>query len=65
MDMRSFQLNEEVVALFFDAEVAEQLAAIEEHYMQAAERIDLEAWLKRPFWQQVVENLTRLVSPLL
>jgi cardiolipin synthase len=65
MDMRSFQLNEEVVALFFDAEVAERLAAIEERYMQASERIELEAWLRRPFWRQVVENLTRLVSPLL
>jgi phosphatidylserine/phosphatidylglycerophosphate/cardiolipin synthase-like enzyme len=36
MDMRSFELNEEVVALFFDQRIAARLAAIEERYMQAA-----------------------------
>ncbi len=37
MDMRSFELNEEVVALFFDRRIAGQLAAIEDGYMRGSE----------------------------
>ena len=65
MDMRSFELNEEVVALFFDPRIASQLAAIEERYMQGADRITLEQWRRRPFLQELAQNLSRLVSPLL
>jgi cardiolipin synthase len=65
MDMRSFELNEEVVALFFDHRIAAQLAAIEERYMQGSERITLEAWRRRPFMAELTQNLSRLVSPLL
>jgi len=65
MDMRSFELNEEVVALFFDRRIASQLAAIEEGYMQGSDRITLDEWRRRPFAQELVQNLSRLVSPLL
>jgi cardiolipin synthase len=65
MDMRSFELNEEVVALFFDPRIAAQLAAIEERYMRGARRITLDAWRRRPFGQELAQNLARLVSPLL
>jgi cardiolipin synthase len=65
MDMRSFELNEEVVALFFDARIAGQLGQIEEHYMRGSERITLDVWHQRPFVQELVQNLARLVSPLL
>lgn len=65
MDMRSFELNEEVVALFFDARIAAQLAAIEERYMRGSRPVTLEAWRARPFTQELAQNLARLVSPLL
>ena len=65
MDMRSFELNEEVVALFFDRRIAGQLAAIEDGYMRGSERVTLEQWRRRPFGQELVQNLSRLVSPLL
>ncbi len=65
MDMRSFELNEEVVALFFDTRIARQLAAIEESYMRGSQRITLDAWRQRPFFSELVQNLSRLVSPLL
>jgi cardiolipin synthase len=65
MDMRSFELNEEVVALFFDRRIAAQLAALEERYMRGAHRITLDAWRRRPFAQELLQNLARLVSPLL
>jgi cardiolipin synthase A/B len=65
MDMRSFELNEEVVALFFDRRIATQVGAIEEAYMSGSDRITLEAWRGRPYMQELVQNLSRLVSPLL
>ena len=65
MDMRSFELNEEVVALFFDARIAGQLGEIEERYMRGSQRITLDVWHERPFMQELVQNLARLVSPLL
>jgi cardiolipin synthase A/B len=65
MDMRSFELNEEVVALFFDERIAAQLAAIEDRYMQGSERIALDEWRRRPFAQALAQNLSRMVSPLL
>ncbi len=65
LDMRSFELNEEVVALFFDHDIATQLGAIEERYMQGSVQIDINEWRQRPFLQELKQNLARLVSPLL
>jgi len=65
MDMRSFELNEEVIALFYSRAIALQLAAIEERYMHGSEEVQLDVWRRRPFFEQLVQNLTRLVSPLL
>jgi cardiolipin synthase len=65
MDMRSFALNEEVVALFYDRDVAARLEAAIAGYLRASTRIDAAAWNARPFRQKFVDNLTRLVSPLL
>lgn len=65
LDMRSFELNEEVVALFFDYDIATQLVALEERYMRGSSQITLAEWRKRPFAHELVQNLTRLVSPLL
>ena len=65
LDMRSFELNEEVVALFFDRDIAAQLVAIEEGYMRGSHRITLDQWRKRPFVHELTQNLSRLVSPLL
>ena len=65
LDMRSFELNEEVIALFFDRDISAQLGAIEEGYMRGSHRITLEQWRRRPFVHELTQNLTRLVSPLL
>ncbi len=65
MDLRSFELNEEVVALFYSRPIALALATIEESYMRGSEEVGLAAWRERPFHEQLVQNLMRLVSPLL
>lgn len=64
-DRRSFQLNEEVIALIYDAGIAGELVAIQQRYMQGSAQIDLDAWSRRPFGRVLLENLARLVSPLL
>jgi cardiolipin synthase len=65
MDLRSFELNEEVIALFYSRDIALRLEACEAAYMRGSERVELAQWRQRPFHQQLVQNLTRLVSPLL
>jgi cardiolipin synthase A/B len=65
MDLRSFELNEEVVALFYSGTIAAKLEALEQAYMQGSEEVSLTAWRERPFHEQLVQNLMRLVSPLL
>ena len=65
LEMRSFELNEDIVALFFDRYIATQLVAIEDAYMRGSHQITLEQWRKRPFVHELIQNLTRLVSPLL
>jgi cardiolipin synthase len=64
-DRRSFQLNEEVIALIYDAGIAGELVAIQQRYMQGSSQLDLDAWRRRPFARVLLENLARLVSPLL
>jgi len=65
MDLRSFELNEEVVALFYSRPIAQALADVEQAYMRGSEEVSLDEWRKRPFHEQLVQNLMRLVSPLL
>jgi cardiolipin synthase len=65
MDLRSFELNEEIIALFYDRSITGRLQAIEEGYLRACERVDLDAWRRRPYHERLLQDLTRLVSPLL
>jgi cardiolipin synthase A/B len=65
MDLRSFEINEEVIALFYSHDITSRLEEIEAGYMRGSEAVELEAWRHRPFRDQLVQNLTRLVSPLL
>ena len=65
MDLRSFEINEEVIALFYSGDIASRLEGIEATYMRGSEPVELDAWRRRPFRDQLVQNLTRLVSPLL
>ena len=64
-DIRSFRLNLEASTLFYDSAVVSSLHLIESHYMAHATQLDHTQWCKRPLFQQLVENLLRLVSPLL
>ncbi|MFL6829691.1 MAG: cardiolipin synthase [Sphingomicrobium sp.] len=65
VDLRSFQLNEEVSLLLLDAASVAALEAVQRNYIENSSRLELGAWSRRGLPVMVAENLARLVSPLL
>lgn len=65
LDIRSFVLNAEITLLFYDAGLTTHLHAEQERYLAGCRTLSLIDWRQRPRWQKVVQNLARLLSPLL
>jgi cardiolipin synthase len=65
VDIRSFELNEEVSLLLFDAESIAALRQIQRGYLAASDEISRDAWRGRGRLRKLAENGARLVSPLL
>lgn len=65
VDLRSFQLNEEVSLLLLDEHSAKALAGVQQEYIEASEELRLDEWRKRGRPVMILENLARLISPLL
>nr|WP_205504310.1 cardiolipin synthase [Rufibacter sp. SYSU D00308] len=65
MDNRSFELNFEVNAVVYDEAISQQLRDTFYQDLAHAQKIDPEAWRKRPHLKQFFEKLARLLSPLL
>lgn len=65
MDFRSFDLNFEVNAMIYDAEVATELSQIFYADLKDSIKIEPELWNKRPLYHQLLDRIVRLVSPLL
>jgi len=65
VDLRSFQLNEEVSLLLHDPGSVAALEAVQRRYIVDSKLLDMDDWAKRGRAIMVAENLARLVSPLL
>lgn len=65
VDLRSFQLNEEVSLLLLDEASAGRVEAIQRGCIAGSEHLDLATWRQRSGARKLVENIARLVSPLL
>ena len=65
VDIRSFQLNEEVSILLHDRETVARLTAIQRDYIAASDTLDPARWRERGRLRRFGENIARLVSPLL
>jgi cardiolipin synthase A/B len=65
IDIRSFQLNEEVSLMLLDQPTVEALEGIQRRTMARSESIERAAWRRRSKLRQIGEGLARLVSPLL
>jgi cardiolipin synthase len=65
VDLRSFQLNEEVSLLAFDRASVAQLDTLQQGYIRDSDALDLEHWRRRPLLTKFAENIARMVGPLL
>lgn len=65
MDMRSFDLNFEVNAIVYDKGINNKLKEAFFNDLNDAQEVDLEAWLARAWYYELIEKLARLLSPLL
>ncbi|MDR3366750.1 MAG: phospholipase D-like domain-containing protein, partial [Prevotellaceae bacterium] len=65
MDVRSFEHNFEVNALFYDRPFTQRLEEIFLHDLQYSVELDLDSWQKRPLRERFMENLSRLLAPML
>jgi cardiolipin synthase len=65
LDIRSFALNAEIMLMIYDGGVVSRLAAEQEHYFANSHSLTPAEWERRSFGQKFVQNLARLLSPLL
>jgi cardiolipin synthase len=65
LDMRSLWLNFEITLVIDDAGFGADLGRVQDDYIARSHLLDVEAWLKRPFWHRLVERLFYFFSPLL
>ena len=65
MDVRSFFLNYEITAMFYDARVTEGLARIFEEDLEQAREVTARARIGAPLSSRFAESFARVLSPLL
>lgn len=65
IDMRSFILNSEVSLVLFDKEFNARLREEQERYFAASDVLVRSEWAKRRLSKKMIENIARLMSPLL
>ncbi len=65
LDMRSFMLNFEITLAVYDAPATEALRQLQQHYIKDSHPLDLTEWHKRGVRARLIENIARLVGPLL
>lgn len=65
IDIRSFQLNEEISLLLIDPPTVARLHAVQDSYLAGSDELHLDGWRKRGRLRKFAEGAARLVSPLL
>jgi cardiolipin synthase len=65
LDIRSFSINYETMAVLYDAEKAREIEAKFLEDMQHCEEWSLEAYKRAPLSQRLIDSFYRLASPLL
>ena len=62
MDIRSFQLDLEIMMLVSGESFVDQLKAVEDEYRANSKELTLDEWSGRGFWHSFVDNIARLTS---
>ncbi|MXP67386.1 cardiolipin synthase [Pantoea sp. Aalb] len=65
LDMRSFWLNFELTLAIDDARFGSDLARIQDDYIASSYLLDDAIWIKRAWWQRIIEKLFHFLNPLL
>ncbi|MFT7678259.1 MAG: cardiolipin synthase [Planctomycetota bacterium] len=65
LDRRSFEINFEASTLIYDSDLASQVRLLQLTYMNAADLIDAQTWVRRPIWRRALQNAAGLLGPLL
>jgi cardiolipin synthase len=65
MDPRSLRLNFEITLAVYDSVFTHELRQLQLRYLEQSEWLTLERWNKRGVGSRVIENLAKLLSPLL
>ena len=65
LDMRSLWLNYEVSLFVYGDVFGKALRDLQQSYLEDCTLVDLDAWLMRPVGVRFIENVARLLSPLL
>ncbi len=65
VDLRSFQLNDEVSLLLLDPDSLAAVTALQRGYLEHSDPLDLDQWRRRSAPRKLLENVARLVGPLL
>lgn len=64
LDIRSFNLNLECVAVAYDPAIARDLRKHHDEFLKNSRIIKIEAWRKRHFWKSFLDSIARLTSAL-
>ena len=65
IDIRSFQLNEEVNIILTNPETVGKIVSVQLLSLMRSDKINLDDWARRPRHEAFLENIARLISPLL
>jgi cardiolipin synthase A/B len=64
LDMRSFQLNQEITLICYDSQVVADLQQIEGDYIGQSKQVNLQEWKARSARAILFENISRLTAAL-
>jgi len=65
IDIRSFALNAEANAVFYDPDIVDKLRRIQQRYFTDGELLSRDAWARRPLGSRVLQGVARLADSLL
>ncbi len=65
LDMRSLWLNMEISLFIYDQAFTSELQSLNGRYLSDCDLLEYQRWQRRGMGSRLVENLTRLVGPLL
>ena len=65
MDPRSLRLNFELTLAIYDPVFTTQLRSLQQSYIDQSTGIEIDRWRRRGFITRLLENIAKLLSPLL